>query len=187
MLPIPTNLEYQAARADATLVEQKAKDEEGYKYLLLHPQDDAAKAPVFWQRKDYPDVIYRTAEAKLRAIATEILRYHVHGPPDAGGHHLGGTIGAPLRTACSAEPLRRLVQVLLLRDAWCEKNNIEEDGRLIPELQFSERTAWTSWISPTMRKLARDLDMSFNPEDAANLQQRCWPDLEPARRNLQSG
>ena len=34
-----------------------------------------------------------------------------------------------------AEPLRRLAQVLLFRDAWVEKNNREKDGRQIPELQ----------------------------------------------------
>ena len=40
-----------------------------------------ADEPVFYRRKDYPDVIYRTVEAKLRAIAAEIVRYHVLGRP----------------------------------------------------------------------------------------------------------
>ena len=31
-------------------------------------EDDPEKTPVYWRRKDYPDVVYRTEEAKLRAI-----------------------------------------------------------------------------------------------------------------------
>ena len=33
------------------------------------------------RRKDYPDVIYKTVEAKMRAIVTEIVREHVRGRP----------------------------------------------------------------------------------------------------------
>ncbi len=37
------------------------------------------------KRKDYPDVVYRTEEAKLRAIVAEIIRFHVIGRPQLVG------------------------------------------------------------------------------------------------------
>jgi preprotein translocase subunit SecA len=68
-----------------------------------------------------------------------------------------------------AEPLRRLAQVMLLRRAWMTKNNREEDGRQIPELQFLHSILDLLNVSD-MRKMARELDISFNPEDPANLE-----------------
>ena len=75
-------------------------------------------AKIFYQRKDYPDVIYRTAEAKLRAIVTEIIRYHVLGRP-----MLVGTTSVELSDRLSsrlrAEPVRRLIQVAqCVRHGW---------------------------------------------------------------------
>ena len=78
--PIPTNLEYQAFGDKASLVEVKAKDEENYQYSYYARRDDGNE-PLFYRRKDYPDVIYRTAESKLRAIAAEIVRYNALGRP----------------------------------------------------------------------------------------------------------
>ena len=57
--------------------------------IITRMQDDPEKNPVFWKRKDYPDVVYRTEEAKFRAITREILHLQRHGPADAGRHHLG--------------------------------------------------------------------------------------------------
>src|SRR5512145_761848 len=57
VLPVPTNLEYQSLRTDATLEEQKAKDEEGYSYSYYTTKGGDGR--VFYRRKDYPDVIYR--------------------------------------------------------------------------------------------------------------------------------
>ena len=50
-------------------------------YLLRFKSDDEDKKAIFWKRKDYPDVVYRTEEAKLRAIVLEILKYHIIGRP----------------------------------------------------------------------------------------------------------
>ena len=71
-------------RANATLVEEKAKDEEGYQYTYYVPvmrkrERERGADPL--PRKDYPDVIYRTLEVKLRAIAQEIVRFNVMGRP----------------------------------------------------------------------------------------------------------
>src|SRR6266498_2947607 len=67
--PIPPNLEYQAFGKDASLIEVKSKDEDGYSYMYFAKRDDSSQAPLFYRRKDYPDVIYKTVEAKLRSIA----------------------------------------------------------------------------------------------------------------------
>ena len=166
VVTIPTNLEYQAMRPDTPLEEAEGRDEQGYKFLYYTHQDDPEKRPVFWKRKDYPDVVYRTQEAKLRRVVHEILHYHVQGRP-----LLVGTTSVELSERVSnrlrAEPLRRLCQVLLLRQTWFEKKNLEEDGRVVPELQFLNEPL-DQLDTSNMRKLARDLDISFNPEDPAN-------------------
>ncbi len=128
---IPPHLEYQSFGKDAPLTEIKTKDEDGYAYSYF------AKAggtePLFYRRKDYPDVIYRTVEAKLRAIAQEIARFNALGRP-----LLVGTTSVEsserLSNRLKAEPMRRLMQYLLVRDHYVRANNIEEDGRLIADL-----------------------------------------------------
>ena len=167
VIAIPTNLEYQALLAGSPLVLLEAKDEHGYKFRYYALRDEAEKNPVFFQRKDFPDIIYRTEEVKFRAITSEILRYHAMGRP-----MLVGTTSVELSDHLSsrlrAEPLRKLAQVALLRKAWLEKNNREEDGRLIEELQPLNASLDQLQV-PEMRKMARELGISFNPEDADNL------------------
>jgi preprotein translocase subunit SecA len=167
VLAIPTNLEYLASLADSGLNELSAKDDQGYKYIYYARDEDSDKEPVFWKRKDYPDVVYRSGEAKLRAIAQEILHYNVIGRP-----MLVGTTSVELSERVSnrlrAEPLRRLCQVMLIRDQWMEANNREEDGRQIPELQFLNEPLEKLDIGE-MRKMTRDLGISFTPEEAANV------------------
>jgi preprotein translocase subunit SecA len=168
VLAIPTNLEYQAMKPDAELEERESRDEAGYKYSYYARKSEAQGNPVFWRRQDYPDVVYRSEEAKLRAIAREILRYHTLGRPLLVGTtsvELSERVSARLRAA----PLRRLAQVLLLRDACMRAHNDEEDGRQIAELQFLNAPL-ESLEDSAMRKLARELGISFTPEDPANLQ-----------------
>ncbi|MGE5251377.1 MAG: hypothetical protein ACM3QS_14325 [Bacteroidota bacterium] len=170
--PIPTNLEYQALRSNADLVEMKAKDEEGYQYTYYVPRDLAAEKEngrILYKRKDYPDVIYRTQEVKLRAIIQEIVRFHAMGRP-----LLVGTTSVDLSERLSGrlrrEPVVRLMQVLLVRNAWMTANNREEDGRLIPELTpFNEPLE--SLRPDDMRKFVQPYGLSsLNPEDPTNLE-----------------
>ena len=167
VIAIPTNLEYQASRDGSSLSLLEGKDEQGYKFRYYALRDNPEKKPVFFQRKDFPDIIYRTEEVKFRAIATEILRYHAMGRP-----MLVGTTSVELSDHLSsrmrAEPLRKLAQVGLLRKAWLDKNNREEDGRLIEELQ-PLNAALDQLQVPEMRKMARDLGISFNPEEPENI------------------
>jgi preprotein translocase subunit SecA len=165
--PIPTNLEYQAFGDKAPLVEIKTRDEENYQYSYYARRDDG-REPVFFRRKDYPDVIYRTVEAKLRALVAEIVRYNVLGRP-----MLVGTSSVEsserLSNRLRAEPVRRLLQVGLVRQAFVKNKNREEDGRLIPELEPFNEPLET--ITPdALRKFAAGFGMSsINLDEAANL------------------
>ncbi len=167
VLPIPTNLEFQAFGADAQLMEVKAKDEEGFEYSYFARREDKEREVVFWRRKDFPDVIYRTAEAKLRAIVREITREHVRGRP-----LLVGTTSVEgserLSNRLRAEPVRRLLQVLLLRNVWLEANDRYEDGRRIPELELLYRPL-DQLRAEELRPMAKELGLSLNPEEPSNL------------------
>jgi len=168
VLAIPTNLEYYAMQPESGLIELEAKDEQGYKYRYYAQKDDPEKKPVYWKRKDFPDVVYRTQEAKIRAIMQEILYNHVLGRPLLVGT-TSVEMSEKLSSRLRAEPLRRLAQVLLLRHTWFEKNKREEDGRQIPELVFLN-TPLEQLDLAQMRKLARELEIPFSAEDPANLE-----------------
>jgi preprotein translocase subunit SecA len=164
--PVPTNLEYQSLRANATLIEHKDKDEEGYQYSYYTTKNNDGK--IFYRRKDYPDVIYRTVEAKLRAMVTEIVRYYALGRP-----MLVGTTSVESSDQLSGrlkpEPVRRLLQVMLVRDAYMTAKKLEEDGRLIPDLApFNEPI---EKITPdALRKFIAPHGLaSINPEEPNNL------------------
>jgi preprotein translocase subunit SecA len=129
--PIPPHLEYQAYGKNPTLVEIKTKDEEGYPYSYFARIGETE--PFYYRRKDYPDMIFRTVEAKLRALVAEIVRYHALGRP-----MLVGTTSVEasdrLSNRLKAEPVRRLMQYKLVRDYYLRANGLEEDGRLISDL-----------------------------------------------------
>ena len=167
VMPIPTNLEYQAFGEDAPLVEIKARDEENYQYSYFAKKDDS-REPVYYRRKDYPDAIYRTIESKLRSIAAEIIRYHALGRP-----MLVGTTSVEssdrLSNRLKAESVRRLMQILLVRHGFMQSGNREEDGRIIPELQpFNEPL---EKITPdALRKFGSSFGMTnISLDDPSNL------------------
>jgi preprotein translocase subunit SecA len=167
VLAIPTNLEYQASSADSELVVLEDRDEYGYKYTYYADRDDPDKTPVFWKRKDYPDIVYRTEETKLRAVTREVVQYHIMGRPIL----LGTTsveLSERLSTRLRAEPLRRLAQLLIIRDAWFEVNDRIEDGRQVEELQYLNGPL-NDLQTSEMRSMARELGLSFNPEESDNL------------------
>jgi preprotein translocase subunit SecA len=165
VLEIPTNLEYQASRPEWELEARQAADEDGYKYTYYaHPADDK---PRFFKRKDYPDVIFRTEEAKFRAIGQEILRYHTLGRPI-----LVGTTSVELSDRLSSrlkpDPIRKLAQVIVIRDAWMQANNREADGRIIPELEYLSRPLGLI-PQKQVADMARELDINLNPLHSANV------------------
>ncbi len=168
VLSIPMNLEYQAFGKNAPMLSIQAKDENGYKYTYYAYRNDDEKKPVFYKRKDYPDIVYRTEEAKLRAIVKETVRYHVIGRPQ-----LLGTTSVEhseiLSSRLSAEMVRRLLQVLLIRDFWMEKNGREVIEQTIPELAFLNEPL-KDQNTAQLRKFARSIGInSISLTDEENM------------------
>lgn len=168
VIEIPTNLDFEAQKPNSELLTLQARDEEGYTYIYYTRRNDPQKLPLFWKRKDYPDVVYRTIEGKLRAIVLEILKLHVIGRPQLVGttsiEH-SEQLSARLR----ADPLRRLCMVTLIRQAYYKKNNISVPERTIPELEFLNKPLQQLSIDE-MRKFAASLGMaSIDPEAEENL------------------
>ncbi len=187
VLAVPMNLEYRAMQPDSDLTVVKKKDESGYEYIYYAAKGDPEQKPVFWKRKDYPDVIYRTREAKLRALVTEALREHVRGRP-----LLIGTTSVEnseyLSKRLQTDLVRRLAVTLILRDAWFEANEAEEDGRLRPELQ-PLYTPLDKMQPSELRLFARQVGVSLQPDTEDNLARLLrvlglMPDDEPRLREV---
>ena len=168
VVPIPKNVEYRAQH-DSNLVEREIK-ENGYKFSYLARKSDPDK-PVWYRRKDYPDSVFRTEEAKFRAIAQDALRRHVLGQPLLIGT-TSVELSERLSKRFSAEPLRKLALVMLLRDRWFSANNAEEDGRAVPALQPFNKPLDS--LNPSdMRPLAKELGLTLNPVTDENLARLC--------------
>ncbi len=165
---IPTNLDYMASSGQSELTSLDRKDEQGYSYSYYARRDDADKKEIFWKRKDYPDVIYRTTEAKLRAIIQEIIRYHIPGRP-----LLVGTASVEhseiVSNRLQTQPLRKLMQTLLILQAWLDQHKAKDFDWVVPELTFLNEPL-EKISSNEMQKMAQTLGLaSFNPEDKPNL------------------
>ncbi|MEN4099521.1 MAG: hypothetical protein ROW52_06325, partial [Anaerolineaceae bacterium] len=167
VVPVPTNLEFIASQATSPLKMVEAKDANGYKYAYYARSDDAAARPVYWKRQDFPDVVYRTHEAKLRAITQEIIHYHVLGRPQ-----LIGTTSVEhselLSERLSSENVRRLLQVLVIRQAWMDQNKTDMISKPVPELQPLDKPV-TGLAASDVRQVARVFNVSLNLEEDENL------------------
>ena len=163
VLPIPMNLEYVAAKQDSPLSVVDTRDDHNYAVQYYARKDDSGKLPVFWRRQDFPDMVYRTEEGKLRAIITEVIHQYIIGRPQ-----LVGTTSVEhserLSQRLNAESIRRLAQTLIIRDAWLEKFNKSSELE-IAELQFLNRPLNELNVAE-MRPVARQAGLpSINPED----------------------
>ena len=167
VIPLPTNLDYIATQADSELSEVEYR-ENGNKFQYYSREDDPEKLPVFWKRKDYPDVVFRTEEAKLRMVATEILKRHVAGQPLLVGT-TSVELSEKLSSRLNAELLRRLAGVLILRDAYFEVNDLPDDGMRVEALEpLNEPLDRVNQAA--LRQFARDLKISLNPTRLENLE-----------------
>jgi preprotein translocase subunit SecA len=168
VLPIPTHLEYQAMGESPDLVKADDRDEYGYKYTYYYQPDDNTRSPLFWNRKDYPDVVYQTGEAKMRAIVKEIIYYHVIGRPQ-----LVGTTSVEnserLSERLNASNVRRLLEVFLIRHAYIRKNDLKDrDVMSTPELDQLYQPL-DQLRSTELRRLGRDYGLnSLSPLDVDN-------------------
>jgi len=170
VLPIPTHLDYRAMGKNPDLIEASDKDDSGYKYTYYHRPEDAGKAPVFWNRKDFPDIVYRSGEAKLRAIVREIIYFHVIGRPQ-----LVGTTSVEnserLSERLNAANVRRLLEVFLVRYAYIQHRGLnDQDVMSTPELD-QLYAPLDQLRSPELRRLGREYGLtSLSPMDAENQQ-----------------
>ncbi|MBF8255591.1 MAG: secA [Anaerolineales bacterium] len=164
---LPTNLEYIGRQPESGLVEA-SYEEDGQKHAYFARREDPEKAPVFWRRKDMPDLVYRTEEAKLRAVSLEILRRHVRGQP-----LLVGTTSVELSERLSnrlrAQALQDLAMVEVLREAYLEAHSLENDGTRVEALQPLH--APLSDLGPSvLRPMAKELNLPLNPNRPENLE-----------------
>ena len=170
VLPIPTNLEYVAMQPDSELESREEKDKDNYKVQFYVKKSDSEGKPVFWRRQDFPDVVYRSEEAKLRAITMEIIHYYIMGRPQ-----LIGTTSVEhserLSSRLAAEPIRRLLQVQLVRDVFLEKKKIQIIERTVPELVPLSKPV-DQLEAGELRQLIRTLDLNIqlNLEEPDNLE-----------------
>ncbi len=166
---IPTNLEYRASGPTADLQALEATDEEGYRYTYYAHRDDPERKAIYYKRKDYHDVIYRTEEAKFRAVVREILRFHTQGRPLLVGT-TSVELSEQLSRRLSAAMVRRLMQVLLLRDAFLEARG-EAEGVMHPELEPLYRPL-EKLRDGELRAFVREhnLRLPLNPEKPENLE-----------------
>ena len=160
VLPIPTNLEYRAMGEQPDLVEAQDKDDLGYRYTFYHLPEDAEQKPLFWNRKDYPDIVYRTEEAKLRAMVKEIITYHVLGRPQ-----LVGTSSVEnselISERLNASNVRRLIEVFLIHYAYVVHHNLNDrDVLSTPELDQLHQSL-EKLRSPELRRLGREYGLAY--------------------------
>ena len=170
VLPIPTNLDYLASRDDTDMVALKDKDEYGYEFIYYTREGETQKHPLFWKRKDYPDVVYRTEEAKLRAVVQELIRFHVIGRPQ-----LVGTTSVEhsdlLSNRLSTASVRQLMQVMLIRQAWLDENNLSMFDRIPDELK-PLNAPLEKLQSHQLKQVVKETHLqlrSLDPANASNL------------------
>ena len=164
VVPIPTHLDYRA-QADPELTEVFFK-ESGSKFSYVAYQNDL-ETPVLHRRKDYDDLVFRTAESKLRALTREVLVCNVVGQP-----LLIGTTSVEsserLAMRFRAQELKKLALVLILRDAWFQKYERDEDGRAVPEL-VDLNLSIEDMKNTHMRSLSKELDIRLNATTLDNV------------------
>ncbi|MEE4195685.1 MAG: hypothetical protein V2J07_10855, partial [Anaerolineae bacterium] len=167
VLPLPSNLEYEAKKNDSELEPVEARDELNYKYTYYRYKDDPDGKAVFFKRKDYPDVVFSSLEAKQRAIVREILAMHTMGRPV-----LVGTASVEhseeLSTLLRADYLRTLCQIWVIRQKWMENNGMDMIDRIVPELQPFNRPL-REIQTRELREMSRQYDIPNNPVHESNL------------------
>ena len=164
VVAIPTHLDYRA-RVDPDLTEVAFRENGSRFTFIAHVNDP--DIPLLHRRKDYDDLVFRTEEAKLRALMREVLTRHVRGQP-----MLIGTTSVEaseqLASRFRGDALRMLALVWILRDTWFEANDREEDGRVVPELALFNMSLQKLKTSQ-LRPLAKELKLRLNPNSAENI------------------
>jgi len=169
VLQVPTNLDYRTMSKPPEYIKEQTHDEDGYAYHFYYSPEDKKKTAIFWERQDYPDVIYRTKEAKLRAIVQEIIQMHVIGRPQ-----LVGTASVEsseeLSGCLKASQVRRLMEVFLLRNAYKRYHGLEDDSVMSMSGMDEIYQPLDELNSSRLRQIGRELEVnSLNPLNDANI------------------
>ena len=170
-IAIPTHLDYIAGLEGTSLITLSDKEpDSGFEYTYYADKNDLESKPLFWKRKDYSDLIYLSEEAKLRAIAEEILRFHIVGRP-----LLVGTTSVEnseqLSKRLDGPSIRTLLYTLMIRESWMRKHNRFPDGRRIPDLGPLNAPLDQLKLG-NLRNLVKELelDLTLNVNDPENIQ-----------------
>ena len=181
VVPLPTNLEFVVMQPESDLVTVDYQ-ENGHKFTYFSRSDDMEQHPVFWQRKDYQDIVFRTEEAKLRAVTLEILRRHALGQPI-----LVGTTSVEssekLSNRLRADALQKLLNIEVVREAYLTAHDLADDGIRIEELEFLNQPL-AEVKQQELRALAREVDVTLNPTHPENMPRILQSlDLEESERD----
>ena len=172
VVAVPPHVEYLAIGEDSLLhhsVKPKMNMATTYTYYTFSANDEATGSRYSSDARIIPMSFIARQEAKLRAIVTEIIPVPHHRPPHPGGHHLRGSLRERLSKRLRTNMVTRLLQVLLLRKAWFEANNREEDGRTVMAISFLNEPL-DSLKTGELNRLAKELEISLNLNNVDNVE-----------------
>jgi len=109
------------------------------------------------QRKDHPDVIYKTAEAKFRAITFEVLECHCSGQPVLVGTR-SVEVSERMAERLKPQALQSLVLAHLIKDKIFEDKSIPEADR--QQIQEALRTPVVQMNLVQVKNLAKNVGLA---------------------------
>ena len=117
-------------------------------------------------RRDYPDVIYKTEEAKFRGITEEILRYYARQQPVLVGTR-SIEVSERVSERMISERLQLLGLIIILRNRLLEKSDIDTEKRKNIETLLNSR--FDELTIPRLQGAANALGVSTNMLSNENL------------------
>ncbi len=117
-------------------------------------------------RKDYPDVVYKTREAKYRGIVSEILHMYIREQPVLCGSR-SVEVSEYLGTRLAPDKLRRHCLVLLCQ--WQLRDGQRLDGDKQKEYTEALRTSIDELSRHDLAAIARDLDLDPDVQAEENI------------------
>ncbi|MDW8395511.1 MAG: preprotein translocase subunit SecA [Anaerolineae bacterium] len=148
VVPLPTHIEYQAMQKK--LVVQQDKFVDGSPITVYV---DPATGRKYYKRLDYPDLVYKTAAAKFKAVVEEIVQTHKTGRPV-----LVGTVAIE-----TSEMLSQMLQRRGIRHEVLNAKQHEREAAIIAQAGRSGAVT----IATNMAGRGVDILLGGNPEGLA--------------------
>jgi len=117
-------------------------------------------------RKDYPDVVYKTREAKYRGIVSELLHMYIREQPVLCGSR-SVEVSEYLGTRLAPDKLRRHCLVLLCQ--WQLRDGRRLDSDKQQEYTKTLRTSIDELSRHDLAAIARDLDLDPDVQAEQNI------------------